>query len=317
MSRIKFRLFGNFQACLSEELATASITGKPEELFCFLLLHRQMMTARESLATLLWGGTSTVQSKKYLRDALWKLQERLALSQEEPPVLLASAECVYVNPQADVWVDVAEFEAAFSAVAMVRGRQLTPAQAQSLRCATALYRGDLLEGWYQDWCLCERVRFQDMHQKMLHKLMNWCEANGQYEQGLQYGEALLHQDFAYERAHRAMMRLRYLAGDRTGALRQYERCVAALREGLDVTPSRRTIELHEQIRADQLESLLTSPTQPLTLVEHTTRHLPELLAQCKHLLLTLRSLEAEVQSEVESLERSLKIEEKIPQLKNF
>jgi len=25
-----------------------------------------------------------------------------------------------------------------------------------------LYQGDLLEGWYQDWLLCERERLQNM-----------------------------------------------------------------------------------------------------------------------------------------------------------
>ena len=306
MSRIKFRLFGNFQACLSEELATASITGKPEELFCFLLLHRQMMTARENLATLFWGDTSTVQSKKYLRDALWKLQERLALSQEEPPVLLASAECVYVNPQADVWVDVAEFETAFSAVATVRGRQLTPEQAQSLRCAIALYRGDLLEGWYQDWCLCERVRFQEMYLKMLHKLMLWCEVNQQYDEGLHYGETILRIDRVHERAHQALMRLRYLINDRTGALRQYERLVAALVSDLGVKPSHRSLELYEQIRVDRAESLWATSGPGLPVIETTTSHLPELLEQCKHILTTLQSLEQQLQREVEIIELNLK-----------
>jgi hypothetical protein len=44
-----------------------------------------------------------------------------------------------------------------------------------------------------------------------------------------------------------------LLGDRTAALRQYERCVNALKRELGVSPERRTIDLHRQIKSDQLE----------------------------------------------------------------
>jgi hypothetical protein len=49
------------------------------------------------------------------------------------------------------------------------------------------------------------------------------------------------------------MRLYYKAGDRTTALRQYERCVAALAREFDLPPAQETVALYEQIRADHLE----------------------------------------------------------------
>jgi hypothetical protein len=55
------------------------------------------------------------------------------------------------------------------------------------------------------------------------------------------------------------MRLRYLAGDRTGALRQFERCAAALDSELDVLPSRATVHLYEQIRGDRLPAANAAP----------------------------------------------------------
>jgi hypothetical protein len=39
---------------------------------------------------------------------------------------------------------------------------LNEAQAQLLKDAVNLYCGDLLEGWYQDWCLFERERLQSI-----------------------------------------------------------------------------------------------------------------------------------------------------------
>lgn len=309
MQQLKFHLFGSFQAYQTDGHSIEFINGKPEELFCFVLLHQQMMIAREQLAALLWGNTSTTQSKKYLRDALWKLQEQLSLTQKEPPILLASTESICLNPQADVWVDVLEFESAFSAAEKVPGAQLTPEQAQSVCHAVELYRGDLLANWYQDWCLCERVRFQDMYLMMLHKLMLWFETQHRYEEGLHYGELILRIDHAHERAHQAMMRLRYLANDRTGALRQYERLTSALATDLGVKPSYRSVQLYEQIRADQASSLTVTPVSNPSVIEFSNNHVPELLNQCKHILTTLKNLEQQLQREVEIIELNLKAKE--------
>ena len=73
-----------------------------------------------------------------------------------------------------------------------------------------------------------------------------------YEEGLAYGARTLRFDGARERTHRRMMRLYYLAGDRTDALRQYDRCVAALRRELGVSPSAHTVALYNQIRRERL-----------------------------------------------------------------
>jgi len=119
---------------------------------------------------------------------------------------------------------------------------------------TTLYQGDLLEGWYQDWCLFERVRLQGMYMSMLEKLMRCCETHGEYAEGCHYGNIILRQDRARERTHRRMMRLYYQAGQRTAALRQYHACTKALQEELGVEPARSTQTLYEQIRADEYGS---------------------------------------------------------------
>jgi DNA-binding SARP family transcriptional activator len=170
-----------------------------------------------------------------------------------------------IDSQVDFWLDTAQFERAYWLVQGLSGREFDSHQSETVQQALELYRGDLLEGWYEDWCLFERERLQRLYLALLGKLMVHCETHGQYELGLECGSRALQCDVAYERIHRRMMRLHYLAGDRTGALRQYQRCVAFLREELDVDPSPRTIRLHEQIRSGRpLASAPTRPERPAT-----------------------------------------------------
>jgi DNA-binding SARP family transcriptional activator len=94
-----------------------------------------------------------------------------------------------------------------------------------------------------------------MYLNVLNKLMANAEAHDDLESGLLYGHAVLRYDRAHERTHRRLMRLHYLAGDRTAALRQYQQCVDALREELAVKPSRHTLMLFEQIKDDDVGNI--------------------------------------------------------------
>lgn len=244
-----FLLFGRFQARRARSEWGQLDGRKMQEILSYLLLFRERPHQREVLAGTLWGKSSRTGSRKNLRQSLWHLQESRPPSAAEPPLLLVGKEWIQVNPRS-IWLDVAELESAYDQVRSTPGEVLSDAQAPVLRRAVELYRGDLLEGWHEEWCVFERERLRAMYLAMLEKLLGYCESTGRYEEGLVHGERLLRHDRAHERAHWRMMRLSYLAGDRTGALRQFDKCRAALEEELGVPPGRLTHDLYEQIRAD-------------------------------------------------------------------
>jgi DNA-binding SARP family transcriptional activator len=242
---------------------------KIQQLFCYLLLHRDHPHPREVLASVLWADNATDQSKKHLRQTLWQLQS--ALDQENEllkGLLTVNTDWVDLHSGAELWLDVAVFEEAFNSVQDIPGGDLDRERVQNLGRAVQLYRGDLLEGWYEDWCLFERERLQNIYLAMLDKLMGYCEANKQYETAIVHGTRILSFDRAREHTHRHLMRLQYLAGNRTAALRQYERCSVALEEELGVKPARLTRALYEQIRNDSIDD----PTGWLLSVPHSDVH---------------------------------------------
>jgi DNA-binding SARP family transcriptional activator len=247
MSVVTVRLFGRFQVEQDGRVLNGWSAHKAQELFAYLLLYRERIHARQVLAGSLWPESTIEQAMKYLRQALWQLQAVVNHN-----VLEVDAERVCLKPGADLWLDVEEFEYASVNVQGIPGEELDAQGAQLVQEALKVYRGDLLEGSYQDWCLFERERLQRVYLGMLDKQMAYCEAHGEYEAGLNYGDCALRCDVAHERIHRRLMRLHYLAGNRTAALRQYERCVTLLREELGVEPSERTVTLYEQIRTGQL-----------------------------------------------------------------
>jgi DNA-binding SARP family transcriptional activator len=260
MGTLSVQLFGRFLLRHGAEDISYLHAGKLQELFCYLLLKREKALSRETVAGLFWGECTTRQSRKYLRQALWHLQNLLSAASTPggKQILQADQDSVGIHPESALWLDVAEFERCTFLSQQTPGAELREEQARVLEQAVQLYRGDLLEGCYQDWCLFERERLQNMYLAILDKLMSYCEVRQFYQTGLEHGERILRIDRAHERTHQRMLCLHYFSGNRAAALRQFHRCVKSLSEELDVAPSQKTLTLYEQIRGDRLELVETA-----------------------------------------------------------
>lgn len=302
MDGLQIFLFGKFQIRCEEQSLITLDARKAQELFGYLLLHPTRHHFRDALADLLWGDTPTTQPKTYLRKAIWQLQTVIdtQIEMTGEPLLLIEADWIKLNVNAPYWLDVRVFEEAFTLVQNIRGKDLDHNQAQMLHQSVQFYVGDFMEGCYSDWCLLERERLKNMYLAMLDKLMYYHEFHQDYERGISYGIEALRHDSAREQTHWRLMRLYYLAGYRTEALRQFEQCETILYEELKVKPAKRTLELLEQIRSDQvvsLEALLSNTSLPMASLP------PELLNYLQELQETLNNFHYQIQQHIQIVKR--------------
>jgi DNA-binding SARP family transcriptional activator len=306
MFDISATLFGKFNIERGDRPVAGLRRRKVLELFSYLLIFKDYPQPRESLLELLWRNQSPAKSKKHLRQTLWHLQSILKDENNSPASkLIIDSDWIQINPSVNVWLDVTEFEQAFKSMQDRPIQALTLNDFQSIEYAVSLYKGDLLEGWYHDWCIFERERFQIMYLMLLDKLVQYCEIHQQYGSGLLYGAKILRQDRGYERAHRQLMRLYYMNGNRTQALHQYARCATALRDELGVEPSERTKALYEQIRSDQLRPPLSVIGNVVPRTSESTVRLNDVLNHLEEFAETLKKIESRVQQEIVALQGTL------------
>jgi DNA-binding SARP family transcriptional activator len=294
MGTLRIAFLGKFDVKQKERHVNGVDARKTQELLAYLLLYRERPHCREKLATLLWGESSLSQSKGYLRQALWQLQSALG---EDTTLLQIESDWVQIDKAAGFWFDVALFEQLYAKGQEIQGKDLSDEQADALHEGILLYRGDLLENWYQEWCLVERERLQNIYLAMLEKLVGYCDSKQHYDTAADYAARILRCDPAHERTYRRLMRLQYMAGNRTTALRTYKRCVKALSEELGVPPGRRTVALYEQIQADRLRSVPgTWAAEPALLT---------ILERLVHLQGTLLQAQEQVGQEIETVRKAL------------
>jgi ABC-type oligopeptide transport system substrate-binding subunit/DNA-binding SARP family transcriptional activator len=232
MPALQLFLLGPLDLRLDDREVPKPPTIKSQSLLAYLALHRQQRQPRERLADLFWGDRPERRARRSLATALWHIRRCLP----DEALLLSDVKSAQFDPQADLWLDVAEFESL-----VVRP------DAWSLQSGIALYRGDFMEGFYDDWVLNERYRLETLYSEALAQLMTGLELRGQYHDALAVALRLLEHDPLREDAHRLAMRAFCRLGQRNAALEQYRRCQEIVQEELGAEPMSGTTELHQTI----------------------------------------------------------------------
>jgi DNA-binding SARP family transcriptional activator len=122
-----------------------------------------------------------------------------------------------------------------------------PAEVAQIESILPLYRGDLLEGIYDEWTLIERERLHTMYINALIHLMDYYAYHNAYDKSLHFAKAILADDPLREDIHRMAMRLYQSMGQRAMAVQQYRICTSVLKRELDITPMEETEQLHRQM----------------------------------------------------------------------
>ena len=303
MAKLTISLLGPFQVTLNGEPVTGFTTDKARALLAYLTVEAARPHRRDALAGLLWPDQPQRKARQNLRQALSHLRQALGDRDRATPFLLVSRETVQFDAASDHWLDVAAFTDLVETCRAHRHRRLEtclPCMRRAERM-TALYRGDFLEQFFlsdsnvfEEWALLEREWLHRQAMEVFSHLAGYYERRGEGERARHYAWRQVELEPWREEAHRQLMRLLALDGQRSAALAQYETCRRTLAEELGVEPTDETISLYERISesANQrlqvciLTNLPPSPT-PFVGREGELAELAEHLANPDCRLLTL------------------------------
>lgn len=238
------RLLGDFALAYHGEPVTTVKTPRLQSLFAYLLLDRQATHARRQLAFLLWPDSAEGQALTNLRKQLLYLYQALPTPDS---FLRIERGSVQWRPDAQVRLDVEEFERALNRAAGAQGDQARLALAD----AVTHYRGELFPDCYDEWIFPLRERLREQFVYGLERLVHLCEDRQLYGAAIEYAQRLLQHDPLRERSYRQLMRLYALNGDRALALRTYHTCVTQLNDELGVEPDGETQAAYERLLQHQ------------------------------------------------------------------
>jgi DNA-binding SARP family transcriptional activator len=245
MVSLRVILFGCPRVSRNQDGAEVKLTRIVQILLAYLLLQRQRSHSREVLAGTLWSDNGQKSARACLNTALWRLRNAIeGYAHPDSPFLLMSQHGeVRFNSSSSYWLDVEVFENLLDRLPNRSPHGVDETQILQAEQAVALYQGDLMEGYYEDWILHERERLRNRYLSSLAYLMSAHRLNRNLEASLEYGKKILQQEPLREEIHREMMRLYAQAGQRALAIQQYEICRTVLKDELDINPMPETERL--------------------------------------------------------------------------
>ena len=249
---LRIQLLGEFRIQHDEQPLAEFNSPRLQSLLAYLILHRSVIHTRQHLAFLFWPDSSDSQARTNLRNALHQLRNTLPnielYLQIEPQTIAWRADAPYQ-------ADVAHFE---DLIKQVDSTQPPALQRQLLEQALALYKGELLPDFYEEWILQEREEWRQKYVGGLEMLVNILEQQRDYRTAIDMCQRLLKFDPLLESSYTQLMRLHALNGDRAAALRVYHSCMTTLVRELGVEPGPTTQSVYEQLL--KLEATPPSPS---------------------------------------------------------
>src|SRR5258708_30157639 len=213
--RLHIQLLGEFRVRTDEALVEGISSARAQNFLAYLLLHRAVPQARQSLAFRFYPESTEKQAGTNLRQLIPLLRQALP---DADRFLEADGQSLQWRSAAPYTLDVAEFETA-------AGQADTAAR---LRAAAELYRGELLPACYDGWVLAEREQLRQRYVEVLERLIGLLTEIRDYQPAIYYAELLLRQDSLNEETYRLLMRLHAARGDSAGVGRGYQMGAAGL-----------------------------------------------------------------------------------------
>jgi WD40 repeat protein/DNA-binding SARP family transcriptional activator len=253
MASLSIRLLGPPQVSLDREPVSDLRSDKALALLAYLAVEPDRAHRREKLAGMLWPNFTEASARGNLRRALADLRQALGDRQATPSYLHTTRQTVQWNTTSHAWVDVNAFASFLKSAELPE-----PSSREQLEKAVALYRGPFLEGFsladspeFEEWVVLTREQLFRQAIEAHHRLASEYEEGGQYERALEHAWRQLELDPWRENAHRQVMRLLALNGQRDDALAQYGTCRRLLEAELGAEPSTKTQRLYQQLLREE------------------------------------------------------------------
>src|SRR5215217_3751492 len=229
---LQIRLLGQFDVRLDgKRVIISSRAG--QSLLAYLVLTAGTPHRREKLAGKFWPDASEDHARRNLRQELWRIRKAISVQQSRTEdYLLAEELAITFNRNAEYWLDSAQMER-------------PDIDLESLTSDLALYQGELLPGFYEDWVVLERERIQGVFEAKMEQLLGQLVAAERWTAVLEQAERWLALGTLLEPAYRALMLAYGARGDMAKVSSIYQHCIAELTEQFGLDPSAETRSLYD------------------------------------------------------------------------
>ncbi|MDU4696559.1 MAG: response regulator [Paenibacillus sp.] len=233
--------FGGFEISKNQQSPIRFPTAKAEELFAYMLVHRNTTISKWTICDRLWPDILSPDNVKHkLHVTMHRMKKTL---QEGGIKVRITSLKGYYRLECEETCDYFQFEQAVaSELKAARG------DSDALMKALGLYKGPLFANRDYPWCEEERERMARLFAGASKRLAKGYLETKQYPLAAEVLLSLVSYDPLDEEAHEMLLRIYQELQDRPSFLAHYEKVIKIFREELGTAPNETLRNLAENFR---------------------------------------------------------------------
>ncbi len=228
--------------------AEAWTTRRARDILCFIASRRHRRASKDTLIDIFWGEADLDTVTRNFHPTISHIRKALNSNQPLKQNFLLYREGDYLlNPEFTYQIDTEEFDRLVSDGEAARRRDEPDRALECYETALELYRGEFMQGSYEEWVEEQRSYYREQYLHLLEALVLTAQKGTEWLRSLQLAQLILHEDPFREDIHCLVMRAHAAQGNRSAVKEQYETLCKLLRKELGVEPALETQTLYRQL----------------------------------------------------------------------
>ena len=223
-------------------------TRRARDIFCYIATQKNRRVPKDVLIEAFWGDEDPAVIEKNFHPTISHIRKALNSNQPLKQNFITFRDGAYqLNPQFTYQIDTEEFVSVIEQAESAKKDKDDGALRLLLERAHELYRGDFLEGSYDDWAEEQRHFYQEQFSRVLNGLAKQAVADKQWTAALKYSGEILGLDPYREDLHRLTLRVLAAQGKPAAVKKHYEDMQKLLKDELGIAPSSETAKLYKEL----------------------------------------------------------------------
>jgi ATP/maltotriose-dependent transcriptional regulator MalT len=228
--------------------ADAWVTRRARDILCFIASRRHRRVSKDTIIDTFWGEADFGSVEKNFHPTISHIRKALNSNQPLKQNFLLYRDGDYqLNPEFSYRIDTEEFDRLVTEGDAARRSRDPEAFAKAYESAAALYRGEFMQGDYDEWVEEQRSYYREQYLRLLEILAQTAQKAGDWSRSLSLAQQILREDPFREDVHCHCMRAHAAQGNRVAVREQYEALRKLLRKELGVEPAAETQRVYREL----------------------------------------------------------------------
>ena len=226
----------------------AWVTRRARDILCFIASRRHRRASKDSIVDTFWGESDFGSVEKNFHPTVSHIRKALNSNQPLKQNFLLYRDGDYqLNPEFSYRIDTEEFDRLIAEGDAARRARDAEAFVKAYEGAAALYRGEFMQGSYDEWVEEQRSYCREQYLRILEILARTAQKAEDWARSLTLAQRILREDPVREDVHCHLMRAHAAQGNRVAVREQYETLKRLLQRELGVDPAAETQRVYREL----------------------------------------------------------------------